>query len=414
MSDCEVVGSELRVCNGWNNNYTEQQREICLMAALLVNGVTTNRGALVVGHGDYTDDDENAELVKNAYNIANWVKRRFAKYDWETRDPNIFWDARPDKSYLPLFEARLPRVYHVWPKSAIDHTQLRRAWDHSWCYAEAAFRFLYKLTYMTELQIICMWNFGTGLDPASSVRFFSEERQRELIVDPNREVPPVAFSSSSVPSMRNFFGVYSKRRFLTVYRVVLCLCLRYENNYDRGNTHLQQKFRLYPGTGKGYGALSFPTGEVDLHKKWFDSDEDEYRAYTINHELMHYLIRWDGGGRPRDWKSPSLCSTTEGSKCYSIEECLALAAADDDRAHANNNNYAFWFLTRWQRWGGDWPPENAAGPNNDEWQPDGIWHNDPIEDMDWGNHTYGSVAEIGWERLDVMEDRFGLPGFMPW
>lgn len=404
ISDCAIVGDELRVCSNFGLQ-AENDQKIWLMAALLVNDVTTNRGTLTVAHKHYGDDDTGAELIKNAYNISHWVKHRFDEHGWKTRSPGIPWDIRPDKSYLPVFKARLPRVYHVWPKKDSDHTQLRRAWDHSWCYAESALRFLYKLTYMTDKQIEHMWNFGTDADPTSTPRFFLGERQREVIEDPNRNIAPVSFTPGAVvPSMRNFFGTWSKKRFLAVYRVVLCLCLRYENNYDRGSTHLTQKFRLYPGNGKSYGALAFPTGEVDLHKKWFDLD-DEYRARTINHELMHYLIRWDGGGRPRDWKSPSLC-TVEGDKCYALEECLALAAANDGRCLSNNNNYVFWFLHRWLRWGGDWPPEYDAGPGE-------TWHNDPIEDTLWENHTYDSVIEIGWERLDSVEHKFELEGYMP-
>lgn len=405
-NDCEVAGSELRVCANFSHYSAENQR-IGLMAALLANDVTRNRGTLAVATGHYSDDDLGDDLIRNAYNIAHWVMHRFNTHGWQTREPSISWDIRPDKSHLPLFEARIPRVYHVWPAKDINHTQLRRAWDESWCYAEAAFRFLYKLTYMTEQQIEDMWNFGTDANPDRTPRFFVGERQREAIEDPNRNIPPVLRSTDEVvPSMRNFFGIYSRERFLLVYRVVLCLCLRYENNYTRGSTHLTQKFRLYPGNGKSYGAVAFPTGEVDLHKKWFDGN-DEYRARTINHELMHYLIKWQDGGRPRDWKSPSLCGTSGGNKCYAIEECLALAAVNDSRCRSNNNNYSYWLLYRWRRWGSDWPPSYDIGP-------DETWHNDPISDSNWDNHTYGSVVEIGWERLDVMEHRFGLEGYMPW
>jgi hypothetical protein len=80
---------------------------------------------------------------------------------------------------------------------------------------------------------------------------------------------------------------------------------------------------------------------------------------------------------------------------------------NDARCRSNNNNYALWFLYRWSRWGGDWPPENAAGPGE-------TWHNDPIADMDWEDHTHSSVVEIGWERLDEMETRWNEEGYMPW
>jgi hypothetical protein len=62
---------------------------------------------------------------------------------------------------------------------------------------------------------------------------------------------------------------------------------------------------------------------------------------------------------------------------------------------------------RWRRWGGDWPPENERSAGE-------TWHNDPIPDSQWENHTYNRVVDIGWQRLDALEEAMNEEGFMPW
>lgn len=425
QNDASVSFTQLRLCKNWWM-LAEHEREMSLMAALLTGFGTGVRNRdeddpLVHGTGKIQSRVRDAKLIFNAYNIAEWAKARFLKFGM-TPAPEPVWDLRPDNSWKPIFPARLggghgDRPYTVWPKRQINHTQLKRAWDESWCQIESAMRFLFKLSYMSASQIEDMWNFGSGLRPGSTVRFNrGDARLHDLAYcmfeRAERSVPVEAWkggASTEPPSMRAWFGRFTPRRFLLVYRVMLCRTLRGEGRYKRfGYDDLWEHFRVYAKRRHaGYSTLGLAhlDGSVDLWAPFFDTS-DENRRNTITHELFHYLVKLGDGGRPRDHKSSTHCSG-KLNICYDLAECRNLAEADSPMARANINNYMYWLHERWRRWGSDWPPASDAADNES-------WHCDPIDDLDWSDHNYESVGDIGWSRLEALEGLFGEQGYVPW
>lgn len=438
----ESSASQIRVCAGWSNLPLHDQ-QISFMAALLSGEGTgvTNREIeqhLIAGSGIELGSQDDAALIYNAYNIAEWVKARYLEYHMHTGPtPSLanrwgkYWDLRPDNSWKAIFPARLgggdaDRPYSVWPENLAHHTQLKRAWDHAWCMIESGMRFLFKLSYMPEDQIEDMWNFGTGLKMTERSQFFegdSRVRTRYYMVPENhymvnpRSIPNEFYTGGyraenwprHPPSLRTWFGDYSRHRMLWVYYVMLARTLRGEGRWRRGGwDDLWEHFRIYAKEGDNSFetmAVSHLDGSTDLWNPFFHTS-DLNRCYIIIHELFHYMITVAAqpGGCPRDRKSRTHCGDSRLDICYTQQACRNLASVNSQFALENINNYTFWLIYRWCRWGSDWPPEcdGLVGET---------WHCDPIPDNEWNSHRYESVGDIGWDRLDVLEAMFGEEDF---
>jgi len=131
--------------------------------------------------------------------------------------------------------------------------------------------------------------------------------------------------------------------------------------------------------------------------------------------MMHYLIRRDNGGKPRDkWETE--CNTDGGNnKCYGRDSSVALAFSDRHEAVMNIDNYRYWMRDRFRRWGKDWPPHtdiNAGDPASLD--PAQKWTNDPIGEDDWPIID-GRLSQTAWGWLrDYMELLVGDRHYEPW
>jgi hypothetical protein len=194
---------------------------------------------------------------------------------------------------------------------------------------------------------------------------------------------------------------------------MLARTLRAEGRWERGGwDDLWEHFRVYAKGGEDADfntlAVSHLDGATDLWNPFFHTD-DLGRCYAIIHELFHYMITVAAqpGGCPRDRKSKTHCNDSGLDICYTPQACRNLAAANSQFALENINNYTYWLIYRWKRWGSDWPPrcDQVVGET---------WHCDPIDDATWANHQqYESVGDICWSRLDVLEAMFGEDGYKP-
>jgi hypothetical protein len=453
-NDARYTPGHLYVCNNWGS-YSTHRREVSLLAALLCSpdsGIRNRDGddPLAPGTGNPNlSSSQDAKLILNAFNIAEWIIARHQKFGQVTTS-GVNWDFRPDNSWKPIFPAVLSgkggrdRPYTTWPKSQQNHTQLKRAWDESWCLIESGMRFLYKLSFLDPGQIEDMWNFGTekirnpteeNPDPFNPEPSFNrgdaELRRRgySMFRKSNRSVPRLAWTgvTNHSPSMRTWFGVFTPQHFMLVYYFMFCRTMRGEGYFKRyGVDLLRTHFRVFAKNNHpefNTSAVAHLDGSTDLWAPFFDycegsddafecenlgfepNSEDAHRRRTITHELMHYMCDLADGGRPRDFKSSTHCDGRLNF-CKLTNECLNLARADSDMARGNINNYCFWLHYRWERWGSDWPPACDEGASEK-------WHCDPIADPYWHDHDYNTIRESWW-RFEALEEKFNQEFDWPW
>jgi hypothetical protein len=351
---------------------------------------------------------------RNADNVAKWLHQRFAPLDaqlgWHraTLMEDDDWDRRPDRSYAMQWDLVFAyKTGNNEPGQLLS--QLEWAWEQSFRWTEAAWRFIYRLSILARIHgpqaVEDMWNFGGRYQSVSGdliARRVRNPRNTSISEFYYFDGDCNSFRNEFRCSMRDYFGPYSPSSVATVYWVITALLLRYQGKYWRpssNNWRYWTRFYILQNiAGRPY---SYTNGIIVLPKGYWHNTSTIYRCETLPHEMLHYLVRLGEGGRPRDKWSP-YCYDGDNHKCYNNRDAVNLGSNDPGEALSNNDNYVFWIKERYRRWCGDWPPETDIRPEHPE-EISAQWWNDPIPDSNWAEHFIGS--DIGQDSaFDLVRD----------
>lgn len=338
--DCRVDGDQLLLCvDFWN--YTDTEKIEAVIAALLTEPALAGMGpARNTTQPKYTE-------IYNAYIVAAWARRRWLNNGGDVADLGAtgavgYWDTRPMRTYERQLD--LVHSYTTSPKSAIDHSQVRDAWDISWSWVEAAMRFLIRLSVLAkgqdgEEEIRTMWSFGDGIGaPLGGLNCTSWDNCANDPYCSPTEVDDV--------SMETFFGPFTVSRLLWVTECIMALALRYQGTSSAKFTH----FKIRPDViNLEYTAWAEPwtDGNIYLAHQFFLDANVQRRRTVIPHEMFHFLVYPHNAGVPSDQRE---CGDGN-DRCYGFGGAMELVAKDPDLACTNIDNLVLWMCYRYLRWG---------------------------------------------------------------
>ncbi|MFV8751670.1 hypothetical protein ACNOYE_14085 [Nannocystaceae bacterium ST9] len=391
-ADVRLVGDEVQVCAGWPNlpPGPAATPKTSLTAALLQSDALGPVNPLPI------------DVVE----LARWIHARHGEFGDLRSTTFNEWDLRPDASRKPMLERMHPYNYVV--TKGWERDRIRRAWDGSWRWVEAAWRFLFRagLIYrdlaeaqgeaVAEQALRDLWRMGGNHDPMD----FSVGR---AYIGPEG-IPRCPFDAAYADydrdsynvSLQTWFGSYSNTRFLTVWWVITALASRYQGRFPddfMSNVMWRTKFHAVRW---GKRSVSYPTGEIWLKNNFFKGDED-YCHRNLCHEMMHYLVKSTNGGRPRDIYNPA-CTDDEHHKCYGDDNAVMLATTGDWEAVKNVDNYRGWLFQRYLRWCDDWPPSTDRASGDP-------YVGDPISDEVFFDEGFDEPGRVSWSLLLEVRDR---------
>lgn len=380
VPDVRILGDGIVVCSGWPTSAGRPRTT--LTAALLT-------GAL--------------EVSLDIFEVARWIHARHEEFSNLKSTAFTEWDLRPDASRIPMLE-RYHRYEYVVTKDW-ERDRIRRAWDGSWLWVEAGWRFLYRagLIYRAlaesdgkaaaEQALHDLWRMGGDHDEIGAVKPYNGPRGT------SRGTLDNAYSNAEMGysvSLETWFGPYSNARFLTVWWTVTALASRYQNRYPNEHMSTVMWHTKFHAVRWGKRPYSHPTGEIWLRNDFFKYEGEKYRHQAICHEMLHFLVKSTNGGRPRDIYNPA-CTDGDNHKCYGDKNAVMLAATGDWEALKNVDNYSEWLFRRYLRWRGDWPPSSDAAPADP-------YVEDPISDAAFIENGLGEPRRVSWVLLEEVRN----------
>jgi hypothetical protein len=439
VNDCAWVDNGLKVHTNLGTLPDRDARRAVIAA--LVCGGSNVRNRFSTGllyFWDYHNKDKRRiwesgsielQLIQNAYNIADWVIERYKQAPCSTSE-NRDWDRRPDSSRRPQLSLKHP--YKVgWTTTDWEKSILREAWDNGWPWVESAWRFLYRISRFyfiydkakADQMARDMWNFGGryAVDAHDVPLPNAAKRDSRSVKDP-WGIEDEHTGTDYEPSLHRYFGTFSPHHVAKVTYVIYYLALRFQGDLNSGSMD-KTNFYIH---NVGKRANATPTGGIYFRKNFRNGDL-ERRTRELVHEMMHYLVRREQGGKPRDkWENVCDSGDDDNNKCYGEDAAVELAFHDRSEAVMNVDNYRYWMRARFRRWGLDWPPHtdiNVGDPST--FDPPQKWHNDPIADDFWpdvwpenpdgGKDIQGTLADKGWGWFrDYLHRLVGDSYYRPW
>lgn len=381
IPDVRILGDGIVVCSGWPNS--ADRPRTTLTAALM--GTTAPEISLEVARWVHARHEQFGNLESTAFNG---------------------WDMRPDASRVPMLERRHRYEYVVTKDWERD--RIRRAWDGSWLWVEAGWRFLFRagLIYRAlaesegkaaaEQTLRELWQMGGDHE----LNDLSVGKPYILPRGTSRGPLDSAYASTNIDrynvSLQTWFGPYSNTRFLTVFWTITALASRYQGHHFQMYMADMLWHTKFHAVRWGKRPYSHPTGEIYLKNDFFKHKGEKYRHETICHEMLHYLVKSAHGGRPRDVFNPA-CSDGDNHKCYGYEDAVDLAATGGWEAVKNVDNYVGWLFYRYLRWRGDWPPSTDLAPGDP-------YVEDPISDEAFSEAGFDEPGGVSWSLLTDVRD----------
>jgi hypothetical protein len=265
-------------------------------------------------------------------------------------------DRRKPKACLPVGGSPKLQFTHCgeWGKDVVS-----AAFERAFAWLDPAYRFIQGLNMLDDTQPLPWseeWTKQTGMVLTARKAMWMwgfREENRDSNASPMAWFGPLratgGFGSaeSMFQHVRYMITRLFERRFqygTTRWNPVIFYC-QYDTDCFQADSDIA-------------GWSSPDVGWIVLCKQFFDYDEDE-RAETILHEMMHYLKEDDADvNKPSDYPDDDCPKAKDGRrKCYDRDNSIHLAETNQYGALHNIDNYVSWIVERWNDWGNCWPPQ---------------------------------------------------------
>jgi hypothetical protein len=325
-----------------------------------------------------------------ATSLAHWAAEYWFRYG---SCVPVFTSAISHASFVQQYECGTEGI-KISGGLRYRSREMRQRLREAFVMVEAAWRYLYRLTLLSEEDRQVMWVFGEGwlqgelLSNSKMWAMHYSPAKKSLRPDGPR-FPYVRSAHPACPSLRLWFGEY-RSGFVEYLASTLAQWLR---RVSRGTVTAGRGIMFNESTKGGASSSHFPFGHVHIRK--YPSDV-ESRQRLIMHEWMHWMWYEALGlvktasilnqGIPRDVKS-QFCVDGDDNVCYWEVDSLALAEHRSyflqsfNYAAQNNDSFYSW-VRAFENWNrlvtgvststrvSGWP--GVSPDAADEWLPDPI------------------------------------------
>ena len=248
------------------------------------------------------------------------------------------------------------------PETASGREIILTAYEDSFIMYEAAWRYLYRLSFLPFEDRQRMWWY-----------------QHAPIVPENRPIAD-GYEQPEIhdPSPAQWFGPYSDALFLALRKTMHNILHKYQTKKPR--------FFCWTTDPSHYG---INVGDwITFHAKFWDNryagTNRRARRRMLGHEIMHYVpSALDDGRKIHDFESVVACGLITRNRCYGNDGAMNLR-----RLHGstdpllNIDSIRAWADNHFARWGGCWPSQVPGDPS---WVPPGprVGYIGQISDVDY-------------------------------